>query len=518
MESSSSTEGSILFREIHMNGWLRRAEKSDKEVNRFWVVFCVHDDSEPRLEGFPDQKDVAAHSPTWTMSLRNALHLSPTLCATQRHDFEFCVNFNDDRVLRLAAPTYQLMYDWVRVVTRKLTDMKILKPKENVYSKGPERLATRDPTSPLPPPPAPTPGSSNMPRSTGAARFEVANVASTSSAIREVRADTTPSVFTFDLVAVEERRPRPQLPQRTPPIPSPRVIPNPSTDEENSSYESLFLATSYSPTGGVTRVLREPGSSESSDDHYTALIEYRSSPAITDNPRNHQTQAPGLSHVENSNANMRLTLRQQQFLELGREMNHPSGVRLLLGRRYCKDNIAFVDIFGAVYIAGWKRGDFGFSYNVLHVGDRVVSVAGVSVPRVAVIRNILKSRTTPYVKLGIRRLPHGRALLLNRRSDDESFGLEVNGNEVIGMSEAVQRRDVTLRTPAADPEARPGTTVSWTLTEVNGRPLNLFECTAGDRLSAVGRDISIVMQPSDLVTGLRKKLRAIRNYKQFVVQ
>lgn len=143
----------VRFREIHKNGWLRRTDKCDKETSRFWVAFCVHDDVEPRLEGYVDQKQATSHTPTWSQSLKTTMYLSPTLCATAKHDYEFCVNLSNDKVLRLAAPTYQAMCDWVQVVTRKLTDMKIVKPKENVYSKGPERIATRDPTSPLPPPP-----------------------------------------------------------------------------------------------------------------------------------------------------------------------------------------------------------------------------------------------------------------------------------------------------------------------------------------------------------------------------
>lgn len=150
---STSTDTSVQFREIYKNGWLRRTDKTDKETSRFWVAFCVHDDIEPKLEGFTDQKHATTHSPIWSNSLRGIQHVSPTLCATSRHDYEYCINFNDDKVLRLAAPTYQGMLDWVQLLTRKLTDMKILRPKENLYSRGPERIATRDPTSPLPPPP-----------------------------------------------------------------------------------------------------------------------------------------------------------------------------------------------------------------------------------------------------------------------------------------------------------------------------------------------------------------------------
>lgn len=50
------------------------------------------------------------------------------------------------------------MMDWVDSVSNKLREMRILSPKENVYSRLPELrlplLPTRDPNSPLPLPPA----------------------------------------------------------------------------------------------------------------------------------------------------------------------------------------------------------------------------------------------------------------------------------------------------------------------------------------------------------------------------
>lgn len=50
------------------------------------------------------------------------------------------------------------MMDWVDSLSAKLREMRILSPKENVYSRLPELrlplLPTRDPNSPLPLPPA----------------------------------------------------------------------------------------------------------------------------------------------------------------------------------------------------------------------------------------------------------------------------------------------------------------------------------------------------------------------------
>lgn len=45
----------------------------------------------------------------------------------------------------------------------------------------------------------------------------------------------------------------------------------------------------------------------------------------------------------------RLTLREQQVLQLRREMTHPGGVRLQLRRKDCLNSIALVDAFGCVW-------------------------------------------------------------------------------------------------------------------------------------------------------------------------
>jgi hypothetical protein len=45
----------------------------------------------------------------------------------------------------------------------------------------------------------------------------------------------------------------------------------------------------------------------------------------------------------------RRTLREQQVLQLRREMLHPGGVRLQLRRKDCTGSIALVDAFGAVW-------------------------------------------------------------------------------------------------------------------------------------------------------------------------
>ncbi|KAH0555531.1 uncharacterized protein LOC123262426 [Cotesia glomerata] len=614
----TAPENSILFREIYKNGWLRKTIKTDnKETNRYWVAFCVHDDIEPRLEGFIDQKQSTTHSPVWASSLRNIQHLSPTLCATSRHDYEFCINFADDRVLRLAAPTYSAMLEWVQIITRKLTDMKVLKPKENVYSRGPERIATRDPTSPLPPPPLPSGSwispSPNDPPSVPS--ISSTSTPSSSSSVLSVEQNST--IFTFEDISLDDRRSRPSQSRLRSLTSSPHIIPTPapaptpaSSIDDDTSYENIFMASSYPLPTSITEesrpndvpvpTIQSTINQEPSTDQYAALIECRSSgtpephvPSVSNDPSastsamsslsvsssssssngrtgqrsisgssaapgpsllaspapgpsslasnlpgpsllppaspgpNHLASTSGPSHISSkspvpsalpSNPTRQLTLREKQIAQLRREMTHRAGVRLQLGRRDCKDSIAFVDTFGSIWVAGWKCREHPLLYNVLHVGDMVISVAGVIPNGASAIRDILKGITTPRVEVIVRRLPYARAMILTKRTDNEDFGLEVNGNELSGVSGVALTAGLSPLADATDPTAPSGSNTTWTITEVNNRPLNMFDSCASDRLKAIGRDISIVVQPTDLIASLRNKLRAMRSYKNFILQ
>lgn len=123
----------------------------------------------------------------------------------------------------------------------------------------------------------------------------------------------------------------------------------------------------------------------------------------------------------------------------------------------------------------------------------------------------------------VRRLPQGRTMTLmkgsQRENDAEGFGLELQGNEVIEVGGTALAAGLPPVASAADPSMSSDTYVTWTLTEVNGRPLNLLGQGAGarERFGAVGIDISVVVQPSDLVSSLRKRLRTLRGYKNYVL-
>ena len=124
------------------------------------------------------------------------------------------------------------------------------------------------------------------------------------------------------------------------------------------------------------------------------------------------------------------------------------------------------------------------------------------------------------VEFVIRRVPFGRVFAIRRDVEGQSLGIVQEGN-------TAEIRDVAPGGLAAChglvPRAQTCDGLSltnWVITEINGRPLNLFfkDGEVRDRLNAVGKEISILVQPFDLIRQLKKQLKALRSYKEYIVQ
>ncbi|XP_017084548.2 LOW QUALITY PROTEIN: mucin-5AC [Drosophila eugracilis] len=233
-----------------------------------------------------------------------------------------------------------------------------------------------------------------------------------------------------------------------------------------------------------------------------------------------QGAPPSSTNHTQQSPNKRLTLREQQVMQLRREIMHPGGVRLNLRRKDCVGSIAWVDAFGGVWIAGWKQKEHPVLYNALHIGDQLLSIAGVSISSAAEANKIIRNTNTLFVEVLLRRIPFGRAYAIRRDREGQCLGLIRDGNtstivDVVPNSLAA-RHGLPPKTQSCD-----GSSLTfWMLTEINGRSLNLFfkDLEIRDRLNSVGRDISILVQPSDLITKLKKQLKSLRSYKDYLVQ
>ncbi|KAF4517557.1 hypothetical protein B566_EDAN005121 [Ephemera danica] len=462
--SSQETSIQIIFREIHKNAWLRRLVPTgerkanggaySKRGENVWVVFCVHDDRDPYLEVYGDQKVAAAHRPDWCAPLSSCMHVTPTICASQDGHHEFVITLRTG-IVKLAAPTWELMMEWVGTLRSKLEEMKILTPPENIYSQPPQLprgplLPTRDPNSPLPPTPA-------GPRSLSKI---LPMISFMGSSLQEATSHYE-RLYLGESTSTSEPPVSPEV-QSNASVPTPR--------QEVTSTQTQTDAPRVVRSQEQMRVPRRRG---------PRLVPIPIARALQPVPHPFRPPLPPPQTM--------LTLREQQVLQLSREMRHPGGVRLQLRRKDCSG---------------------------------LLSVAGVPVPSAAEAHRIIRATSCLYVELVVRRVPFGRVLAIRRELEGQDLGLELEAGtaeirNVHPLSPAA-RAGLPPRAPTCD-----GLSLSnWVLTEVNSRPLNLFfkEGEVRDRLNAVGIDISILVQPFDLVRQIKKQLKSIRGHKDYLVQ
>ncbi len=221
-------------------------------------------------------------------------------------------------------------------------------------------------------------------------------------------------------------------------------------------------------------------------------------------------------------------MREQQVYRLRQEIAHPAGVRLTLRKRDCQNSLALVEIFGCLWIAGWKQREYPILFNAFHVGDQILSVAGQPVRTASEFHKLVKYKQAnsstsgpdvPHVEIIVRRLPFAQVYHLKRDVDGQPLGLVLCGN-TCEVREIVPGSPAAIHGMSARVRSLDGQTlVAWHITEVNGRALNLMakDGEAASRLGALGRDVSVLIQPCDFVAKLKKQLKAHKNYKDYLL-
>ncbi|XP_041984109.1 uncharacterized protein LOC121736788 [Aricia agestis] len=169
--SANRDEGPVYYREIQKNAYLKRIP-TDMNTSKLrplghkkpplkpmWTLFCVHNGRTPFLEQYPDTDATVSHRPAWRACLRSARHVTASVKPHVGDEYDFLVD-TDHGPVRMLAPDWDSMQDWVSILRSKLHELRILSRGENVYGAPPvaplPRAPARDPTSPLPPtPPVP---------------------------------------------------------------------------------------------------------------------------------------------------------------------------------------------------------------------------------------------------------------------------------------------------------------------------------------------------------------------------
>ncbi|CAB3240989.1 unnamed protein product [Arctia plantaginis] len=174
--ASGREEGPVYYREIQKNAYLKRIPNDvtgsklrplggkKLPLKAMWTQFCVHNGRTPYLEQYPDAESPATltHKPVWRACLLTARHVTASVKPHSGDQYDFLID-TDLGAVRMLAPDWESMQDWVSTLRNTLHELKVLSKGENVYCvppvaapPAPPRALARDPTSPLPPTP-PTP-------------------------------------------------------------------------------------------------------------------------------------------------------------------------------------------------------------------------------------------------------------------------------------------------------------------------------------------------------------------------
>lgn len=558
------------LREIHKVGCLkhiphmetRRITPFSKppKVEKVWVAFCMHSSKDAYLEFYDSCQKIAGHEPLSKFELSKCLHISPSLLSEEEH-YEFAITLVS-HVVRLAAPTRDTMMDWIDTIRTKLQDLGVLEPKDNVYSGDPvpvqpphdthlgsrrrsssneetleEHIVGRNPNSPLPPVPAPQPPPV-PPRGPTAAPSSVFTFDATSVSVLETRHAYLRSA-SLDSDPTSPDGPRnlsaPETPSGERAVYEPLFRPLVAVARVNSwsSPSRPRYASSEPRNKRLSYAAPSPLNSQSDLRPCSSnMHRERASSSTREAQTNSDVEIPSTSAaeaVQSSSASrgqhqceessQALTLKEAQVLRLRKEISHECGVRLVVRKRDCLHAVAFVECFGAVWVAGWNQKDHPLLHNVFHIGDQLQSVGNIRVSTVQEVVRVTKCQAVT-VEFVVRRLPFAKVFAIKRDVEGQDLGLVRER----GTPEIAEVKPEGLAAKHGLPHK--ATTVdgtglcNWFLTEVNCRPLNLFfkNHEVQDRLNAVGKDISILVQPSDFVHALKKQLKSLRGYKEFIVQ
>jgi len=217
------------------------------------------------------------------------------------------------------------------------------------------------------------------------------------------------------------------------------------------------------------------------------------------------------------------SVREQQVMRLRQEIGHPAGVRLQLRKKDCQSSLALVDLFGCVWVVGWKQREYPVLYNAFHIGDQILSVSGVLIRSSSDFTKLVKLKSGDlHTEIIIRRAPFGQVFHLKPDIEGQSLGIIPYNStpeikEIIPGSIAAQA-GVNGKIRSFDGQ----TVVPLVITEINGRPLNLFskDGEAWERLTGnreAARDISVLLQPSDIIAKFKKQLKSVRSYKDYLL-
>ncbi|KRX20081.1 Golgin subfamily A member 4 [Trichinella nelsoni] len=221
-------------------------------------------------------------------------------------------------------------------------------------------------------------------------------------------------------------------------------------------------------------------------------------------------------------SSMRVSLREQETLQLNSEIHSEHPIKFTLSLENIL-RIAFVNISGFLWISGWQEIQGLVNLRTfVHIGDRLMAIDGRPLDSESQLEECIKRNldTSRQCEILLKRMPMAKVFLFKRFCDGEDVGLVLkNGkNEIVNVAQdsASWRAGFRAKTES---KLHPHLETTWYITEINGRPINMFlkngECK--QRLSAIGREISVVVQRTDFIKAVKHHMTLKKHYRDFIL-
>ncbi|XP_048744864.2 uncharacterized protein LOC125657945 isoform X4 [Ostrea edulis] len=219
-------------------------------------------------------------------------------------------------------------------------------------------------------------------------------------------------------------------------------------------------------------------------------------------------------------------LKQSQVEILQQEQRHPF-INITINRAW-GTKIGLVDCFDKIWIAGWDMKTCPRLSDKVHIGDQLLKINDKKVKNSTDAQRMYKI-AEETVTLTVHRLPYAQVIAIHRQENKQPIGIQREG----GTSKIVYVDPNGLAAKHGLQQRARSVLVGsefcfWCLTEINSRPLDLSfkgnevgqsgEGRIDHLLSAVGKDISVVVQPEDFVKELKKQLKKLKNYKDLLMK
>ncbi|XP_050398343.1 uncharacterized protein LOC126816153 [Patella vulgata] len=212
-----------------------------------------------------------------------------------------------------------------------------------------------------------------------------------------------------------------------------------------------------------------------------------------------------------------ISLKQNQ-IEILKEEMLMSDIKMKIPAKYM-GGLALVEACNSVWIAGWNVVEFPRLHGQFHIGDQIISINNVRIISATSVIKQFKHSESTYVDICVKRLPKAKVFVIRRSAEGESLGMkrEKGTAEIVYVAPNGLAGQQNLHEKPMN-LSETGT-CNWFITEINSRPLNLFfkDMEIEHRLGAVGRDISLVVQPLDFIQDLKKHLKKLKNYKSYLI-